>query len=84
MAIDKEKIAKLLTARGAVHPCHRCGSTEFVVLDSYGNFHLQDDFSAGLVIGGQSVPVALVACVICGAITPHAIGVLGLLGGEKK
>jgi hypothetical protein len=84
MPIDKDKIAKLLTERGAVKPCHRCGHSNFFVLDSYSYFNLQDNMSQGLVIGGPSVPFTMVACGNCGAITPHALGALGLLENPEK
>jgi hypothetical protein len=79
MSIDREKIAKILTERGAVKPCHRCGQTNFSVIDGYTNLTLQDKFEAALFVGGPSVPVALVACNNCGSVTPHALGPLGLL-----
>lgn len=84
MPIDKDQIAKLLTERGATKPCHRCGHTTFVVIDGYATYHLQEEPDVGMfVVGGSSVPVALVACANCGATTPHAVGVLGLLPPAK-
>jgi hypothetical protein len=83
MSIDKDKIAKLLTARGATKPCHRCGHTTFAVLDGYTTYPLQDNLDGGMVLGGPAVPVALVACSNCGAVTPHAVGALGLLPSAK-
>ncbi len=83
MPIDKDRIAKLLTERGATKPCHRCGHTNFVVIDGYATYSLQDNLDGGMVLGGPAVPVVLVACANCGAITPHAVGVLGLLSPAK-
>ena len=79
MPIDKDRIAKLLTDRGATKPCHRCGHTKFAVIDGYSTHSLQENLDGGIVLGGPAVPVALIACENCGAITPHAVGVLGLL-----
>lgn len=84
MPIDRDKVAQILTERGATKPCARCGHTNFAVLESYSYFTLQDDVSQGLVIGGPAVPVALIACSNCGALTPHALGALGLLEQPKK
>lgn len=81
---DRDKIAKLLTQKGATKPCHRCGHTNFVVIDGYSHFSIQDNMSQGLVIGGPAVPVAMVACANCGAITPHALGALGMLESSGK
>ena len=84
MAIDQDKVGKLLVAKGAVLPCHRCGHKNFAVIDSYSSFGLQDSFTQGVMLGGPSLPVALVGCTNCGAITAHALGVLGLLDAPKK
>ena len=84
MPIDRDKVAKILTERGATKACARCGHTNFAVLESYSYFPLQDDVSQGYVIGGPAVPVALIACSNCGALTPHALGALGLLDQPKR
>lgn len=83
MAIDKDKIAKILTEKGAIKPCHRCGKTNFTVLEGYSTFSLQQDLK-GVVIGGPSVPICMVACTNCGSITPHALGALGLLPNAEQ
>ena len=79
MSIDREKIAKLLTDRGASLPCHRCGKSQFTVLEAYSTFTLQENPFKTMVLGGKVVPVALIACNNCGAITPHALGPLNLI-----
>lgn len=65
-------------------PCPRCGNNKFTVIDGYAQYMIQPEITGGLVIGGPTVPVALVACENCGAITPHALGALGLLPAESK
>lgn len=84
MPIDRDKVARTLTERGATKPCHRCGHTNFAVIEGYSNFSLQENLDGGLVFGGPAVPVAMVACANCGAITPHALGALGLLPAAAK
>ena len=79
----KDEIAKRLTERGAVLPCPRCGNNNFSVIDGYFNQTLQDDLQ-GVVIGGPSVPMAVVACNRCGFLSQHALGVLGLLPNRGK
>lgn len=79
MSIEHDKIGKILTERGAVHPCHRCGHTNFSVIDGYSHFSIQNVLDGSVSLGGPSVPVAMVACNNCGAITPHALGALGLM-----
>jgi len=82
--MDRDKLAKRLKDRGVKLPCHRCGSVEFTVIDGFTNFPVQSELSSNIIIGGPSVPVALVACNYCGAITPHALGPLGLLPKQEK
>ena len=84
MPIDRDKVAKMLTERGATKPCHRCGHTNFSVIEGYSNFPLQENLDGDLFYGGPAVPVAMVGCSNCGAITPHALGALGLLPTAVK
>ena len=75
---DKSRIAKAIEERGGIMPCPRCASTEFTVADGYLNQTIQTELT-GLVIGGPSIPSALIVCTNCGFISQHALGVLGLL-----
>jgi hypothetical protein len=84
MPMDRDKVAKILTERGATKPCHRCGHTNFAVIEGYSSFSLQENLDGNIVLGGPAVPVAMVACGNCGAITPHALGALGLLPPAAK
>lgn len=79
MSEQSDAIASLLSERGAVLPCHRCGKTSFTVLDSFSYYTLQDDLNKGVTWPKAVIPVALVGCDNCGAITPHSLGALGLL-----
>lgn len=79
----REEIAKRLTEKGALQPCPRCGHKHFSVIEGYFNHTLQDELK-GLVLGGKSIPCAVVACVNCGYLAQHALGALGLLNSEEK
>lgn len=79
----KDEIIKRLTERGALMPCPRCGNENFSIIDGYFNQTIQSEFK-GLVIGGRSVPTAIVVCNKCGYIAQHALGVLGLLTSHEK
>ena len=84
MIISQEEIIKKLNEKKAVLSCHRCGQNNFSVLDGISNISLQQDVNLNMLqIGGPAVPVFLVACNNCGAITPHALGALGLLPKSK-
>ena len=84
MPLVPDKIIHILEERGANRPCDRCGHDKFTVIDKYSYLSLQDEITVTLLIGSQHVPVILVACNNCGAITPHAVGALGLLTKPKE
>lgn len=79
----QDAIIKKLNEKGANLPCPRCGHKKFTLIDGYFNHTLQDNLS-GLVIGGKSIPSAVIGCVNCGFLAQHALGALGLLPEEAK
>ena len=82
MKISKDEVAKKLTEKGALQPCSRCGSRSFSILDGYSKIMLDKEVDGNIRLGGPMVPVAIVACTKCGAITMHALGALGLLESQ--
>ena len=87
MEINKQEIAEKLKEKEALLPCHRCGNNRFSILDGYSKFLIDENIDAlpNLTVGGPSVPIILIVCNKCGAITPHAMGALDLLPkGEQK
>ena len=80
---DKARIVRVLEERGGTLPCPRCASTEFRVGDGYLNETIQEDLR-GVVIGGPSIPSALIICVNCGFISQQALGALGLLPSAES
>jgi len=80
---QKDKIIKVLTDRGAVLPCPRCGNDDFTLLDGYFNQIIQDE-PRGIVLGGRTIPSIVIACKRCGYLSQHALGVLGLLPKEEN
>jgi hypothetical protein len=83
MKFDRKVVAKRLEEKGALAPCHRCSQEQFSILEQMANFSVQDQMQ-GVHLGGASVPAALVICNNCGAITPHALGALGVLPKEGE
>jgi len=83
MEISKDKIIEQLNARNAIMPCSRCGSNSFAVLNQYSKIFIDEKFDGNLKIGTPTVPVALVVCTNCGAVTMHALGALGLLDNKE-
>jgi predicted nucleic-acid-binding Zn-ribbon protein len=80
---QKDKIIKVLTERGAMLPCPRCGHRDFTLLDGYFNQVIQE-VPEGIVLGGRTIPSVVVACNRCGYLSQHALGMLGLLAKEEN
>jgi ribosomal protein L37E len=83
--INKDEVAKILTSKNALLPCHRCGGKSFSVIDGFSKLPIDKDLDQiqNIAIGGPTVPVVMVACNNCGAITMHAMGALGLMPKEE-
>ncbi len=72
-----EKIVEALKTRGVTRPCPRCGHLHFdFVAETL--MTIQNDPNV-FGVGGQVVPLAIVACSNCGYLSEHALGVLGLM-----
>ncbi len=84
MKFDRAKVAKILKEKGAMNKCHRCSHNNFTLLEGISNISMQENIGGGLVLGGPTVPVAMIACNNCGAITSHALGALGLLPEKEE
>ncbi len=84
---DKKKIIDELISRGGNKPCSRCGESNFTILDGYFAHTIQTELK-NVKLGGTTVPVAVIVCKNCGAISEHSLGILGLLDkkadGEEK
>ena len=79
----RDKIIAVLTEKGAVLPCPRCGKSKFATLEGYFNPTVQKDLNT-YVVGGDSIPSTVVICTNCGFMSQHALGALGLLPDELK
>jgi predicted nucleic-acid-binding Zn-ribbon protein len=80
----KEEIVKKLQEKGAVKSCSRCGHPKFSLLDGFISFPMSQEISNNLIVGGPSVPCAVVACDNCGHLEFHALGAIGLLNEPKN
>ena len=80
----KNKIITLLKERGVSLPCPRCGNTKFGLIDGYINPSLGKEITAGLIIGGATLPSVATVCEKCGFVSHHALGALGLLPSKRK
>lgn len=86
MKFDRDEILKELDKRGANKPCHRCGNESFSIIDGYSKLFVEEKFeNIGTVsIGGPILPMIMVACLNCGAVTLHALGAFTKLPVEDK
>ena len=80
---QKTLIELALKRKNALLPCSRCGHNTFSVLDKYGRIELQDDFKT-VLLGGPSIPCAIVICNNCGHVDFHALGSLDLMPPEAR
>ncbi|MCY1634391.1 hypothetical protein [Marinifilum sp. D737] len=68
---NREAIQKALDEKGVNRPCVRCGEGRKFLFDGFSRYNLFDSLGDNINDEG-SVPIVLVACANCGAITPHA------------
>ena len=78
---SREEIVEALERKKAKNPCHRCGNAKFVLIDDFSKLNLYADTDSSN--SESSVPVVLIGCDNCGAITPHALYALVDKKGEK-
>ena len=79
----KEDIKLALNNKGAINPCHRCGSDDFGIVDGFSMLeNYEFDKNLSLIISNldsaAKVPYITVGCSNCGNLSFHAIGALGL------
>jgi predicted nucleic-acid-binding Zn-ribbon protein len=79
----KQKIIDRLEERNARLACPRCGNNNFVILDGYVNQPMSNKLGS-IVLGGPTIPTAVIACSRCGFLSLHALGVLGLFPEKNK
>ncbi|WAC02147.1 hypothetical protein N7U66_20620 [Lacinutrix neustonica] len=80
----KNEIAEKLNEKKAILPCGRCGQSKFSVLDGFVNLPLSEEINGNMVIGGPSIPCAVIACNNCGNLSYHALGAIGMLNKDKQ
>lgn len=78
LKIDRKKLTiEKLEKKGATEKsCSRCGSHKLTLVGEC-IIVLQNNPNA-FAIGGQGIPVTMVACSDCGNIWQHALGALGM------
>jgi predicted nucleic-acid-binding Zn-ribbon protein len=81
---ELDRIIKVLEEKGALKPCPRCGNEEFTLLDAFSRQSMQDNLKGPVILGGPTIPCAVVICQNCGFLSYHALGYLGLLTGTDN
>ena len=78
--IKTDELLNRISRQGARSACEVCGINNWVVVGEKTaqvvTLSLQDQPTAGLVVGGQSIPAFLNVCGNCGNVRFHAVGVL--------
>lgn len=75
MKLLSEHVKSELKKRGAIAPCTRCGSKNFIIYNTVKELE---------IIDGLSLPYAVMVCQNCGYIIQHAIGSLNLLNEAQN
>jgi len=77
-AEERDLIIDALVERGAQLPCPRCGNEDFSVLSGYFNQPIQVELTAEPA-ARPSVPSVVAVCTLCGFMSQHSLGALGLM-----
>jgi ribosomal protein S27AE len=75
---NQKRIIEILTNKGAIKNCPRCGNDTFGVLGGYINLMLSKEIGS-IILGGPTVPTIVTYCQKCGFISQHAAGALGII-----
>jgi ribosomal protein S27AE len=78
---EQNKIKEALFKKG-IKACPMCSNKSFTLVEGYFNNTIQTNFT-NVLIGGTSIPSAVLVCSNCGFMSQHALGVLGLLPKEN-
>lgn len=83
METEQLILSKLLEKVNPQYKCPMCGNDHAALLDGLLNNYVTDFKTRYSVqIGGNSVPVIMLACSKCGFISQHSVGIL--FGGIDK
>jgi hypothetical protein len=85
MATDQIRLNAIgiaLQNKGATKPCARCGHSHFSVVDE--TLLTLQPLSGDFILGGDGVPVVIVACNNCGNLWHHALAPIGMLPKHLK
>ena len=80
---EANNIMAVLKKRGVILPCPRCGNTNVQLIDGYFNQPVSSAIGK-IELGGPIVPSIITACVNCGFLSQHALGIIGLLPAKKE
>lgn len=81
----QEEIIKKLTEKVNNQPikCSICNKSNFTILDKFINQPVMDEISGNFIIGGPSLPMAVLVCNHCGNTYFVNLSVLGLINESK-
>lgn len=82
ISITEQAILDKIKEKGAKLKCPVCGGSEMGIAPGFSNITLQNKIDGSIVSNGPMIPAVYTICGKCGAMTPHAVGVLGLLDNQ--
>ena len=77
--ITPEGIIEKLKEKGVKLVCSSCGGKDLGIAPGFGNLMLQNKIDGSVSVNSPYVPTVYTVCNKCGAMTPHAAAVLGLV-----
>jgi ribosomal protein L37E len=80
---ERDYIAGVLTEKGAVKPCARCGHEKFLIVDGFCAMPIQDNLEE-YTLGDSNIPCTMSVCKKCGNMSFHALGAIGLMDKFKN
>ncbi len=82
--ITPEEILEKLKEKGVKLACSACGGKNLGIAPGFGNLALQNKIDGSVSVNIPYVPAVYTVCNKCGAMTPHAMAVLGMLNLNQQ
>lgn len=83
ISITEQAILEKVKEKAGKLKCPVCGGSDMGIAPGFSNVVLQNQINGMVAMNGPMVPAVYTVCNKCGAMTPHAVGVLGLLNTSK-
>lgn len=83
ISITEQAILDKIKEKAGKLKCSVCGGSEIGIAPGFSNIMLQNRIDGSIVSNGPMIPAVHTVCNKCGAMTPYAVAVLGLLNQDS-